>query len=82
MKIKDIIKKRKNKSKANAKSKSNNNDASSITPPSDDTPTEDNSNLIFVGGIAGYSEDTIRGKSFKQMQEDSLISKNRINQHY
>ena len=56
MKIKDILKKKKNKSKATAKSKSNNNDASSITPPSDDTPTEDNSNLIFVGGIASGNE--------------------------
>ena len=77
MKIKDILKKKKNKSKATAKSKSNNNDASSITPPSDDTPTEDNSNLIFVGGIAGYSEGVQKGKSFKQMKEDSFIARNR-----
>ena len=77
MKIKDILKKKKNKSKATAKTKSNNNDASSITPPSDDRPIEDNSNLIYVGGIAGYSEDTKRGKTFKQMQEDSFIARNR-----
>ena len=76
MKYKEIAGKKKVKKKSNSKVKRDN-DPTSITPPTDDRPTEDNSNLIYVGGIAGYSEDTKRGKTFKQMQEDSFIARNR-----
>ena len=76
MKYKEIASKKKVKKKSNSKVRRDN-DPTSITPPTDDRPTEDNSNLIYVGGIAGYSEDTKRGKTFKQMQEDSFIARNR-----
>lgn len=76
MKYKEIASKKKVKKKSNSKVKRDN-DPTSITPPTDDRPTEDNSNLIYVGGIAGYSEGVQKGKSFKQMKEDSFIARNR-----
>ena len=51
-----------------AKGKGQSKDPSNIGGPQGDSPKDD-SNLIYVGGIANFHEH-LEGKSFRQMRED------------